>query len=235
MIARFVGRAIILFSLADGMAQPAGLPVDSSRCGAHVDANESGGSQASVPSQSSVTQGARTTDAKQSPRAADQTQRARELIYFFRNYRVFCRDEEWAQTIRELATIGKAAVPELVAELDRTDRDATLRSLAFCLRAIDDPRAVPALIRAIPKALRRGTFRCQLRPTCMLKSLVVEQKHCVPYSQMVHELGECPEIAKTFDRLADSLLYGIYRRDRRAFRDLTRTLEQLMFGMFLNE
>ena len=39
-----------------------------------------------------------------------------------------------AQTIRALATIGKAAVPELVAELDRTDRDATLRSLAFCLR-----------------------------------------------------------------------------------------------------
>jgi hypothetical protein len=50
--------------------------------------------------------------------------------------------------------VGKPAVPELVAELDRTDRDGTLRSLGFTLRAIGDPRAVPALIRAIPKALR---------------------------------------------------------------------------------
>ena len=90
----------------------------------------------------------------------DRTQRVRELIYFFRTYRVFCRDEEWARTIRELATIGKAAVPELVAELDRTDRDATIRSLAFCLRAIGDPRAVPALIRAIPKALRPPGSDC---------------------------------------------------------------------------
>ena len=104
--------------------------------------------------------GAETSDAKRSPRTDAQTQRARELIYFFRTYRVFCRDEEWAQTIRELATIGKPAVPELVAELDRTDRDATLRSLAFCLRAIGDPRAVPALIRAIPKALRPPGSDC---------------------------------------------------------------------------
>jgi hypothetical protein len=101
-----------------------------------------------------------TADLPQAPRTDDQTRRVRELIYFFRTYRVFSRDEEWAQTIRELAAIGKVAVPELVAELDRTDRDATIRSLAFCLRAIDDPRAVPALIRAIPKALRPPGSDC---------------------------------------------------------------------------
>jgi hypothetical protein len=94
------------------------------------------------------------------PPADDQARRVRELIYVFRNYRVFSRDEEWAQTIRELAKIGKPAVPELVAELDRTDRDATIRSLAFALRAIGDPRAVPALIRAIPKALRPPGSDC---------------------------------------------------------------------------
>jgi hypothetical protein len=160
MIARLVGTSILVFGLAYGMARPAGLVVDSSGCGAHVDGNESRASQANDPSQRALTQGAGTTDAKQSPQAVDQTQRARELIYYFRNYRVFCRDEEWAQTIRELATIGKAAIPELVAELDRTDRDATLRSLAFSLRAIDDPRAVPALIRAIPKALRPAGSDC---------------------------------------------------------------------------
>jgi hypothetical protein len=112
--------------------------------------------------ESAAGRNARTSDPKQTPRTDHQTQRVRELIYFFRNYRVFSRDEEWARTIRELAKIGKMAVPELVAELDRTDRDATLRSLAFCLRAIGDPRAVPALIRAIPKALRPPGSDCGL-------------------------------------------------------------------------
>jgi RNA polymerase sigma factor (sigma-70 family) len=107
-----------------------------------------------------VTPGVETPDAKRSPGTSDRTQRVRELIYFFRTYTVFSRDEEWARTIRELATIGKDAVPELAAELDRTDRDATLRSLAFTLRAIGDPRAVPALIRAIPKALRPPGSDC---------------------------------------------------------------------------
>ncbi|WP_422931823.1 sigma-70 family RNA polymerase sigma factor [Singulisphaera sp. PoT] len=94
------------------------------------------------------------------PNAEARAQRARELIYFFRTYQVFSRDEEWARTIRELAAIGKDAVPELIAELDRTDRDATLRSLGFALRAIGDPRAVPALIRAIPKTLRPPGSNC---------------------------------------------------------------------------
>jgi hypothetical protein len=66
------------------------------------------------------------SDAKPSPGTDDRTRRVRELIYFFRSYRVFSRDDEWARTIRELTTIGKDAVPELVAELDRTDRDATI-------------------------------------------------------------------------------------------------------------
>ncbi len=97
----------------------------------------------------------------QAARSADEkTRRVRELIYFFRSYKVFNRDEEWARTIRELAAIGRDAVPELIAELDRTDRDATIRSLAFSLRAIGDRRAVPALIRAIPKALRPAGSDC---------------------------------------------------------------------------
>jgi RNA polymerase sigma factor (sigma-70 family) len=118
-----------------------------------------GGGQASN-SRNVVTQGVEAPDARRSPGTSVRTQRVRELIYFFRDYRVFSRDEEWARTIRELAAIGKDAVPELVAELDRTDRDATIRSLAFTLRAIGDPRAVPALIRAIPKALRPPGSDC---------------------------------------------------------------------------
>src|SRR2546421_365157 len=136
MIARSFAAAFMLLSLPGGMVQAAGLPADSPPGGAHAEGDASASNQGKDPSQAVVSQGAGTPVATRSPRPDDRTQRARELIYVFRTYRVFCRDEEWAQTIRELATIGKDAVPELVAELDRTDRDATLRSLAFTLRAI---------------------------------------------------------------------------------------------------
>lgn len=91
------------------------------------------------------------------PAAADDDavqRRVRELIYLLRQHRVFERTDEWASAIRELTEIGPAAVPELVRELETTDRDNTLRALGFTLRAIGDRRAVPHLIRAIPKTLR---------------------------------------------------------------------------------
>jgi hypothetical protein len=59
----------------------------------------------------------------------------------------------WATAARRLAQIGKPAVPALIEELDRTTESRELRSLGFTLRAIGDPRAVPALIRAIPRTL----------------------------------------------------------------------------------
>lgn len=59
----------------------------------------------------------------------------------------------WATAARRLTQIGKPAVPALIEELDRTTADGPLRSLGFTLRAIGDPRAVPALIRAIPRTL----------------------------------------------------------------------------------
>jgi len=82
------------------------------------------------------------------------TRRVHELIYVLRLHRVFDRTDEWAGAVRELTEIGPAAVPELVRELEATDRDATLRALGFTLRAIGDRRAVPFLIRAIPKTFR---------------------------------------------------------------------------------
>ncbi|MEX2140548.1 MAG: hypothetical protein WD894_14895, partial [Pirellulales bacterium] len=59
----------------------------------------------------------------------------------------------WARTLKEIVDLGPEAVPELIAELDATSNDMMLRCLGFTLRAIDDKRAVPALIRAIPKTL----------------------------------------------------------------------------------
>lgn len=61
--------------------------------------------------------------------------------------------ELWCMLMRELVAVGQEAVPQLCAELDRTTENRMLRRLGFALRAIGDPRAVPALIRAIPKTL----------------------------------------------------------------------------------
>jgi hypothetical protein len=61
--------------------------------------------------------------------------------------------KRWATAARDLVRIGKPAVPYLIEELDRTTENRPLRSLGFTLRAIGDPRAVPALIRAIPRTL----------------------------------------------------------------------------------
>ncbi len=64
--------------------------------------------------------------------------------------------EPWAELLREIVEGGPKVVPELIEELDATDNQAMLRCLGFVLRAIGDKRAVPALIRAIPKTLQPG-------------------------------------------------------------------------------
>ncbi len=64
------------------------------------------------------------------------------------NYR-----DPWLRTIKDIVDLGPAAVPELIEELDATEDPWILQLLGFVLRAIDDRRAVPALIRAIPRTL----------------------------------------------------------------------------------
>jgi|GEM_PF-1709919 len=54
-------------------------------------------------------------------------------------------------SIREIVLVGKKGVPELIEELDATQSERMMRCLGFALRAIGDKRAVPALVRAIPK------------------------------------------------------------------------------------
>ena len=61
--------------------------------------------------------------------------------------------ELWCTLMQELVAIGPDAVPQLCEELDHTTADRSIRRLAFALRAIGDPRAVPALVRAIPRTL----------------------------------------------------------------------------------
>jgi hypothetical protein len=56
--------------------------------------------------------------------------------------------------MRDLVTIGKPAVLPLCREFELTDQQRMMRRLAFALRAIGDPRAVPTLIRVLPKTLQ---------------------------------------------------------------------------------
>lgn len=83
-----------------------------------------------------------------------------ELTRDWNRIRIFDDAEIWAAQIRELVLIGEPAVPSLTSLLDQTESDVTLRLLGFTLRAIEDPRAMPALIRAIPKTLRPAGSDC---------------------------------------------------------------------------
>ena len=78
---------------------------------------------------------------------------ARILLEFRKLDHTVDETELWCSLMRELVAIGRGAAPQLCAELDRTTEDRTLRRLGFAARAIGDPRAVPALIRAIPRTL----------------------------------------------------------------------------------
>jgi beta-lactamase regulating signal transducer with metallopeptidase domain len=78
---------------------------------------------------------------------------AQILLEFRKLSHTVDQEELWCLLMRELVAVGRAAVPQLCAELDRTTEDRALRRLGFALRAIGDPRAVPALIRAIPRTL----------------------------------------------------------------------------------
>ena len=50
--------------------------------------------------------------------------------------------------------IGKPAVMPLCREFEATNEQRMMRRLAFALRALGDPRAVPSLIRVLPKTLQ---------------------------------------------------------------------------------
>ncbi len=82
------------------------------------------------------------------------TDRTAQILLEFRKLNHTVDETElWCSLMRELVAVGTDAVPQLCAELDRTTESGMLRRLGFALRAIGDPRAVPALIRSIPKTL----------------------------------------------------------------------------------
>jgi len=111
--------------------------------------------------------------------------------------------EIWTTLIRELVRIGPDGVPQLVAELDETTEDKMIRRLGFTLRAIGDPRAVPGLIRALPKTLTKPGSDF---------GLLVEDDQLTQFMQQ-HDL--------------DSKNRGKYFSFGRAFREIVGALHKL--------
>jgi beta-lactamase regulating signal transducer with metallopeptidase domain len=84
------------------------------------------------------------------------------------------------RTLKEIVDLGPQAVPQLIDELDSTRDERMLRCLGFVLRAIGDKRAVPALIRAIPKTLQKSGSDA---------GLIAEDPELVKFAQR-HDLRE---------------------------------------------
>ena len=63
----------------------------------------------------------------------------------------------WGSEMRKLIEVGPKSLPVLIRSLDATPVDdrLSLRTIPYAMRCIDDPRAVPSLIRAIPRCLGR--------------------------------------------------------------------------------
>jgi hypothetical protein len=121
---------------------------------------------------------ARTLVEAMSKQRSDRT--AQILLEFRKLNHTVDETELWCLLMRELVAVGRDAVPQLCDELDRTTENRMLRRLGFALRAIGDPRAVPALIRAIPKTLL---------PSSSDYGLIVSDKELTGFMQ-THDLDK---------------------------------------------
>jgi peroxiredoxin len=97
---------------------------------------------------------------------------------------VFDDPEVYAGQMRELVELGEGALPALTIALDKETRDVPLRFLALTLRAIGDARAVPVLIRAIPRTL--------LLPSSDCGALRVEDTELLSF-MLTHDIAEGEE------------------------------------------
>jgi hypothetical protein len=111
--------------------------------------------------------------------------------------------------MRELVAIGPSALPQICEELDHTTQDRTIRRLAFALRAIGDPRAVPALIRAIPKTLL---------PSSSDYGLIVSDVKLAEFMQQ-HNLGGEKGLYFSFGRPVREVFGTLHKLTGQAFGD----------------
>ncbi|MHC4693518.1 MAG: right-handed parallel beta-helix repeat-containing protein [Planctomycetota bacterium] len=105
-----------------------------------------------------------------------QTRQIREQILILRNCHIFKEMETWASAVRELVRIGKPAVPELLAEMRRSQRWPTQSTAAFTLRAIGDPDSVQPLIEILGQVKYRGEYGIHLKDP-QLSVFMLENQH----------------------------------------------------------
>lgn len=116
----------------------------------------------------------------------------------------------WARGIKYLADHPEPALPALIETLDDEDRDHPISKLAFALRAIGDARAVPALIRALPRTLQ---------PSRSDYALIIEDVELCRFMQQHDGNGKPRPGSNYFD-------YG------RAFREVVFSLRRLTGKQF---
>jgi hypothetical protein len=165
------------------------------------------------------------------PSAAEIEKKVVELTRDWSSLRLFEDVETWAAQIQELVQIGRPTVPALTALLDRTEADLPLRLLGFTLRAIGDPRAVPALIRAIPRTLRPPGSDCGvLLNDGELKEFMFEHHLSGPKERRWLDLGRpvreiCAALQKTTGTiLGEEEAYYTFLEGEDHQRDLQRQL-----------
>lgn len=127
--------------------------------------------------------------------------------------------DTWLESLKDITELGDEAIPELIEELDYTDDDMTIRCMGFTLRAIDDKRAVPALIRAIPKTLVPPGSDMGLR---------VQDEDLEPFAHK-HEIGDQHEPGLySFGRPVREVFGALHRLTGEDFGD------QEIFSIFLD-
>ncbi len=117
--------------------------------------------------------------------------------------------DAWCRTLKEIVELGPDAVPELIAELDATDNDMMLRCLGFTLRAIGDRRAVPALIRSIPRTLRPPGSDMGLR---------AKDPELAAFAQR-HDLGDSANDYYSFGRPVREIMGALHQLTNHDFAD----------------
>lgn len=83
------------------------------------------------------------------PSETDDLTQIRRQVYVLRHFVIPETPDVWVPAVKQLIRAGKAAVPELVAELRRGGDDYAQSAQLIALRGIGDPSVVPALIDLI--------------------------------------------------------------------------------------
>lgn len=117
----------------------------------------------------------------------------------------------WVRAIKYLVDHKDEAFPVVLKAFDSETRDHPLSKLAFTLRAMDDPRAVPALIRALPRTLL---------PSRSDYGLIIDgDSELVQFVQQ-HDLGKSSELYFDYDRAFREVVGALHKLTDKEFGEM---------------